>query len=125
MLPEIPPPIVAALADAPLALVLVWMLFNLRREVASRAEPPPVAPPAAPPDSAREELAAFKLEVARTYVPLSLIRDLDARLTQQLARLEEKLDEVSRAATAAAALSAQHLPPRSFGFVARSEGPHA
>lgn len=120
MLPELPPQLVAALADAPLALVLVWMLVNLRREIATRADPPP-APPASPPtDTAREDLAAFKLEVARTYVPLSLIRDLDARLTQQLARLEEKLDEVSRAATAAAAISS-HAPGRSIGFAIRAE----
>jgi hypothetical protein len=120
MLPDIPPQLVAALADAPLALVLVWMLVNLRREIATRAEPP-AAPPSAPAhDTAREELAAFKLEVARTYVPLSLIRDLDARLTQQLARFEEKLDEVSRAATAAAAITA-HAPGRSIGFAIRAE----
>jgi hypothetical protein len=119
MLPEIPPQLVAALADAPLALVLVWMLVNLRREIATRADPPAAPPPPAQ-DTAREELAAFKLEVARTYVPLSLIRDLDARLTQQLARFEEKLDEVSRAATAAAAITA-HAPGRSIGFAIRAE----
>ncbi len=119
MLPELPPQLVAALADAPLALVLVWMLVNLRREIATRADPPP-APAAPPTDTAREDLAAFKLEVARTYVPLSLIRDLDARLTQQLARFEEKLDEVSRAATAAAAITA-HTPGRSIGFAIRAE----
>jgi hypothetical protein len=117
MVPEIPPALVSALADAPLALVLLWMVAQLRRDVAGRE-----APPAPPPDSgrgaeaAREELAAFKLEVARTYVPLSLIRDLDARLTQQLARLEEKLDEVSRAATAAAAVSGHRISGRSIGF---------
>ncbi len=119
MLPELPPQLVAALADAPLALVLVWMLVNLRREIATRADPSP-ASASPPPDTAREDLAAFKLEVARTYVPLSLIRDLDARLTQQLARFEEKLDEVSRAATAAAAITA-HAPGRSIGFAIRAE----
>ncbi|HYZ31009.1 MAG TPA: hypothetical protein VE684_01860 [Crenalkalicoccus sp.] len=47
---------------------------------------------------AREDLAAFKLEVARTYVPLSLIREVDGRLSQQLLRIETKLEEVARAA---------------------------
>jgi hypothetical protein len=119
MLPDLPPQLVAALADTPLVLVLVWLLFILRRDLAGRAEPP-----AAPATTAREDLSEFKLEVARTYVPLSLIRDLDARLTAQLGRLEEKLDEVSRAATAAAAVSGQHLPPRSIGFAARAEERH-
>ena len=117
MLADLPPPLVAALADAPLALVLMWMVVQLRRDLAVRAEAPPAPAPA---PSAREELDAFKLEVARTYVPLSLIRDMDARLTQQLGRFEEKLDEVSRAATAAAAVSGQAVPGRSMGFGARS-----
>ncbi len=123
MLPDLPPQLVAALADTPLVLVLVWMLFMLRRDLAGRAEPAalPAAPPPVAAPTAREDLSDFKLEVARTYVPLSLIRDLDARLTAQLGRLEEKLDEVSRAATAAAAISAQHLPSRSIGFAARAE----
>ncbi len=115
MFPEIPAPLVSALADAPLALVLLWMIGQLRRELEARNAPPP-APPPPRHDPVREELAAFKLEVARTYVPLSLIRDLDVRLTQQLGRLEEKLDEVSRAATAAAAISARTVPGRGIGF---------
>lgn len=114
MAAEIPPALVSALADAPLALVLLWLVVQLRRDLAARPEPPHATPPPSS-DSAREELSAFKLEVARTYVPLSLIRDLDARLTRQLGRLEEKLDEVSRAATAAAAVSAQRVPTR-IGF---------
>ncbi|HEV7267811.1 MAG TPA: hypothetical protein VGN83_23335 [Falsiroseomonas sp.] len=130
MLPEIPPPLVAALADAPFALTLVWMIALLRRDLAAaRNELPPVvrtAAPAAPVhEIARDELVAFKLEVARTYVPLSLIRDLDARLTKQLGRLEEKLDEVSRAATAAAAVAGQSVPPRRIGFGIRAAGDEA
>lgn len=122
-MPDLPPQLLASLAETPLVLVLLWMLHGLRREMAARPEAPPAPPPAA--DSAREDLAAFKLEVARTYVPLSLIRDLDARLTQQLGRLEEKLDEVSRAATTAAAISAQHVAPRGIGFAARAQEPRA
>jgi hypothetical protein len=117
MLPEIPPQLLAAAADAPLALVMLWMVHALRRDLTQRADAPP-APPAAP---ARDELAEFKLEVARTYVPLSLIRDLDARLSLHLVRIEEKLDEVSRAATAAAAISGQAVPGRKMGFATRGE----
>lgn len=39
-----------------------------------------------------DDLAAFKLEVARTYVPLSLIRDMDRRLSQHLLRIEGKIE---------------------------------
>lgn len=125
MLPELPPQLTAALADAPLALLMLWMMTQLRRDIQARPDaPPPEAPRADEAEravqAARDELSAFKLEVARTYVPLSLIRDLDARLTQQLGRLESKLDEVSRAATAAAAVSAQKLPGRGIGFGLRS-----
>ena len=118
MVPEIPPSLIAALADTPLALVLLWTVVQLRRDLGNRADPPPG------PDQAREELAAFKLEVARTYVPLSLIRDMDARLTRQLTRFEEKLDEVNRAATAAA-ISARSVPGRGIGFAIRAGEPEA
>lgn len=126
MIPEFPPQLVAALADAPLALVLLWMMTQLRRDLQARPDTPPPEPSRAEEaeraaQAAREELSAFKLEVARTYVPLSLIRDLDARLTQQLGRLEAKLDEVSRAATAAAAISGQALPGRGIGFGLRGK----
>ncbi|GEM_PF-649252 len=121
MLPEIPPQILAAAADAPIALLILWMMHVLRRDLAQRSERE-AAPPASP---ARDELAEFKLEVARTYVPLSLIRDLDSRLSLHLMRIEEKLDEVSRAATAAAAISGQALPGRKIGFSSRSSGENA
>jgi hypothetical protein len=120
MLPDLPPPLVAALADTPLVLALLWIVMLLRRDLAARNDLPPVVR-APPPCSDRDDLAAFKLEVARTYVPLTLIRDLDHRLTQQLGRLEAKLDEVSRAATAAAAVSGQAMPSRSIGFGLRSQ----
>jgi hypothetical protein len=127
MLHDLPPSVVAALADAPLAIVLLWMVAQLRRDL--HARPDPAAPPqpgggadtGQAVQAARDELSAFKLEVARTYVPLSVIRDLDARLTRQLGRFEEKLDEVSRAATAAAAISGRPVPARGIGFGLRGE----
>lgn len=124
MLPDLPPHVVGALTDAPLAVLLLWAIVLLRRDLAGRGDAPAAPPTAGPAPDARDELVAFKLEVARTYVPLSLIRDLDSRLTQQLGRLEEKLDEVSRAATAAAAISAQRLPGR-IGFGVRAGEPEA
>jgi hypothetical protein len=114
-MPDIPPQLLSAAADTPLVLLLLWMVHLLRRDLLTRQEAPPAAPPA------RDDLAEFKLEVARTYVPLSLIRDLDSRLSLHLVRIEEKLDEVSRAATTAAAISGQVVGPRKVGFAARAE----
>jgi hypothetical protein len=131
MFHDLPPPVVAALAEAPLAIVLMWMVAQLRRDL--HARPDSVVSSATgggteagrAVQAARDELSAFKLEVARTYVPLSVIRDLDARLTRQLGRFEEKLDEVSRAATAAAAISGRPVPPRGIGFGLRGQEPEA
>ena len=69
---------------------------ELRPALARGQEPPEgdVAPNRL--DRTRDELAAFKLEVARTYVPLSLIRDVDRRLSEQLLRIENKIENVRR-----------------------------
>jgi len=117
-MPDIPPQLLAAAADAPFAMLMLWMIHMLRRELQTRPEAPPAPPP---PPSQRDDLTEFTLEVARTYVPLSLIRDLDSRLSLHLVRIEEKLDEVSRAATAAAAISGQAVPSRKVGFSPRAE----
>ncbi len=102
------PQLLAQLANTPLMAALVWLFYCLRRDLCDRVAPRPHDPPPPAGDAealarTRDDLSAFKVEVARTYVPLSLIRDVDQRLTSHLLRIEEKLDEVSRAATAAAA----------------------
>jgi hypothetical protein len=106
---------ISAAVETPLMAVLAWMLHSLRRSIA-QAPDPGLSPPAQHPAShadltqhqaslerTRDDLAAFKLEVARTYVPLSLIRDVDGRLTAHLIRIEQKLDEATRAAHSTAA----------------------
>lgn len=40
----------------------------------------------------REALAAFKLEVAKSYASVSDLRDLEGRLVSHLLRIEAKLD---------------------------------
>lgn len=40
----------------------------------------------------REGLAAYKLEVATTYVSIPYLREVEARLTDHLVRIEAKLD---------------------------------
>ena len=99
---------IAAAVETPLMALLAWMLHSLRRSIAQGGD---IAPPVSPDltqhqaalDRTRDELAAFKMEVARTYVPLSLIRDVDGRLTAHLIRIEQKLDEATRAAHSTAA----------------------
>jgi hypothetical protein len=115
---------IAAAVETPLVVALAWMIHVLRRSIVQGAERPerPEGEEGAPsadtpsrrrPESlaqqraalerTRDDLAAFKLEVARTYVPLSLIRDVDGRLTAHLIRIEQKLDEATRAAHSTAA----------------------
>ncbi|HEY8610988.1 MAG TPA: hypothetical protein VIL69_06825 [Roseomonas sp.] len=97
---------IAAAVEAPLMAVLAWMLHSLRRSIAQAPEsvvPPDLSQHQASLERTRDDLAAFKLEVARTYVPLSLIRDVDGRLTAHLIRIEQKLDEATRAAHSTAA----------------------
>lgn len=45
---------------------------------------------------AREALAAYKLEVAKSYASTSQLKDLEARLTDHLLRIESKLDSQPR-----------------------------
>jgi hypothetical protein len=87
--------------EAPVVAALFWMIHGLRREVQDRIERGDQRDSDAL-SRTREDLAQFKIEVARTYVPLSLIRDLDRRIADHLIRIEEKLDEVTRAGIAAA-----------------------
>lgn len=81
-------------AQAPIVGALTWLVHGIRRDLdrIDRGDLRQVDGLS----RTRDELAAFKLEVARTYVPLSLIRDVDRRLTEQLVRIENKLGEVRR-----------------------------
>lgn len=114
---EMDPQVLATAVQAPMVAALFWMMHVLRRGLSERACGGDDHPPRGDADAlarTRDELAAFKLEVARTYVPLSLIRDVDQRLTQQLLRIEEKLDAANRAATVAAAAVAAQQPQRGW-----------
>jgi len=42
----------------------------------------------------REALAAYKLEVAKTYASITTLKDLENRLTDHLLRIEHKIDGV-------------------------------
>jgi len=43
-------------------------------------------------DEHRDTLAAFKLEVAKSYASIALLKDVEIRLTKHLQRIEDKLD---------------------------------
>ncbi len=81
--------------EAPIVAALFHMLHGLRRDMQERIERSDQRESEVV-TRTRDELAEFKLEVARAYVPLSLIRDVDRRLSQHLLRIEEKLEEVKR-----------------------------
>lgn len=87
--------------EAPIVAALFWMIHGLRKDLHERIERGDQRDSDAL-TRTREELAQFKIEVARTYVPLSLIRDLDRRISDHLIRIEEKIEGVSRAGIAIA-----------------------
>lgn len=45
----------------------------------------------------RDALSDFKLHVARNYVSINYLKDVENRLTNHLLRIEKKLDDVGRA----------------------------
>lgn len=82
-------------AQAPVMAGLYWMLHGIKRDLDKRIDRGDLRQLDGL-SRTRDELAAFKLEVARTYVPLSLIRDVDRRLSEQLLRIETKLEDLRR-----------------------------
>ena len=83
--------------EIPVVIALFWMIHGMRRDVQDRIERGDARDSEAVART-RDELAEFRIEVARTYVPLSLIRDVDRRLSEHLLRIEQKLEQVQRTA---------------------------
>ena len=81
--------------EVPVVVALFRMIHGLRQDFHNRIERGDTRDSEAV-GRARDELAEFKLEVARTYVPLSLIRDVDQRLSSHLLRIEGKLEGLRR-----------------------------
>ncbi len=44
----------------------------------------------------KDALAEFKLHVARNYVSVTYLKDVESRLTNHLLRIEQKLDDAGR-----------------------------
>lgn len=47
----------------------------------------------------RENLAAYKLEVAKSYVSIAYLKEVERRLTAHLVRIENKIDGIPRASS--------------------------
>ena len=91
---DLPPSLVVTVVQTKMLIALFWMLHGIRRELDRRIERGDLRQTDGL-SRTRDELAAFKLEVARTYVPLSLMRGVDQRITDHLIRIEAKIEEVA------------------------------
>ena len=85
-----------AVIEVPVVAALFRLVHGIKQEIQNRIERGDTRDSEAV-ARARDKLAEFKLEVARTYVPLSLIRDVDQRLSSHLLRIEGKLEGIRRA----------------------------
>jgi len=83
--------------ELPVLAGLFWMIHGIRRDVQDRIERGDIRDSDAL-SRTRDDLAEFRIEVARTYVPLSLIREVDQRLSGHLLRIEQKLEHFQRPA---------------------------
>lgn len=71
--------------ELPALAGLLWLIWRTRID-AERAQL-----------ALREDLTAYKLEVARTYASIPYLKDVERRLTDHLLRIEAKLDSMPRA----------------------------
>ena len=84
-----------AVIEVPVVAALFRLVHGIKQDIQNRIERGDTRDSEAV-SRARDELAEFKLEVTRTYVPLSLIRDVDQRLSAHLLRIEGKLEGLQR-----------------------------
>lgn len=69
--------------EIPALAGLFWLFWRQRLDQAAAV------------DAVKDELAAFKLEVAKTYASTQALKDTEVRLTAHLVRIERKLDGVT------------------------------
>jgi len=70
---------------------LFWLIARLRKDAESALETLRSRAESAQ-AQVRESLAAYKLEVAKTYVSFATLKDVEQRLTDHLLRIENKLE---------------------------------
>jgi hypothetical protein len=78
--------------EMPVIGALFWLLWRTRRETDERLDEARRRADISLAQT-REALSAYKLEVARTYASMATLKDVEARLTAHLLRIETKLDE--------------------------------
>ncbi|MGQ9366636.1 hypothetical protein [Azospirillum sp. ST 5-10] len=83
--------------ELPALAGLFWLIARLRRDAEEAMEALRVRAEAAQ-AQVRESLAAYKLEVAKTYVSLATLKDVEKRLTDHLLRIEGKLERAGTGA---------------------------
>ncbi|NYZ12902.1 hypothetical protein HL658_10090 [Azospirillum sp. RWY-5-1] len=77
--------------ELPALAGLFWLILRQRRESEDALESLRARAEAAQ-AQVRESLAAYKLEVAKTYVSTGTLKDVETRLTDHLLRIERKLE---------------------------------
>ncbi|WP_033068770.1 hypothetical protein [Thalassospira australica] len=77
--------------EIPAVASLFWLHWRMRAELLNRTETQRTRHENDVSDL-RDGLAAFKLDVARNYVSIPYLKDVEKRLTGHLLRIEAKLD---------------------------------
>jgi len=77
--------------EIPAVASLFWLHWRMRSELLSRIEDQRTRHDGDAGDL-RDGLAEFKLDVARNYVSIPYLKDIEKRLTGHLLRIEAKLD---------------------------------
>ncbi len=77
--------------EAPVLAGLFWLIHRWRDDAEAALEQVRTRAEAAQ-AQVRESLAAYKLEVAKTYVSIGTLKDVEKRLTDHLVRIEHKLE---------------------------------
>ncbi|PZO88354.1 MAG: hypothetical protein DI626_01960 [Micavibrio aeruginosavorus] len=88
--------------DLPVMSALFWMILKVRREAEDAADILRDTLEVRT-SQLREGLAAFKLEVAKTYSSVTDMKDLEMRIVAHLLRIESKLDRTALKTEAMAA----------------------
>ncbi|WP_339860352.1 hypothetical protein [Thalassospira alkalitolerans] len=82
--------------EIPAVASLFWLIWRMRGELSTRIDAQRSSHNHDMADL-RDGLADFKLDVARNYVSIPYLKDIEKRLTAHLIRIEAKLDHSATA----------------------------